>query len=90
MFDVERFTVSRSEWDPTTLDERPYDVENAKRAFAEANERWRIQSAERQAQQVRPHQGSRSCRVVPCWALARSTSRWAADQQPRSGVGGAT
>jgi predicted metal-dependent enzyme (double-stranded beta helix superfamily) len=41
------FAAARSEWDPETLEERPYDVENAKRVFAEANERWRTQSAER-------------------------------------------
>jgi predicted metal-dependent enzyme (double-stranded beta helix superfamily) len=41
------FAVPRSEWDPETLEERPYDVENAKRVFVEANERWRAQSAAR-------------------------------------------
>jgi predicted metal-dependent enzyme (double-stranded beta helix superfamily) len=41
------FTVPRSEWDPETLEERPCDVEKAKRVFLEANERWRAQSAER-------------------------------------------
>jgi predicted metal-dependent enzyme (double-stranded beta helix superfamily) len=39
------FAVSRSEWDPGTLEERPYDVERAKRVFADANERWRVESA---------------------------------------------
>jgi predicted metal-dependent enzyme (double-stranded beta helix superfamily) len=34
------FAQARSEWDPTTLEERPYQVENALRTFAEANERW--------------------------------------------------
>ena len=33
--------------DPETLEERPCDVEKAKRVFLEANERWRAQSAER-------------------------------------------
>src|SRR5262249_26562194 len=33
------FNQRRSEWDPLTLDERPYDVERAKGVFAEANER---------------------------------------------------
>ena len=37
--------TSRSEWDPETLEERPYDLDNAMRVFAEANERWRAQSA---------------------------------------------
>ena len=41
------FAVPRSEWTPDTLEERPYNVENAKRVFWEANERWRAQSAER-------------------------------------------
>jgi predicted metal-dependent enzyme (double-stranded beta helix superfamily) len=34
------FGVPRSEWDPQTLEERPYDVEKAKRVFLEANERF--------------------------------------------------
>lgn len=33
------FGVPRSEWDPETLEERPYDVEKAKRVFLEANQR---------------------------------------------------
>ncbi len=33
------FAIARSEWDPETLTERPYSVEHAMRAFAEANER---------------------------------------------------
>ena len=41
------FAAARSEWDAETLEERPYDVEHAKRVFAEANERWRAQSAAR-------------------------------------------
>ena len=35
------FAVPRSEWDPQTLMERPFDVENAKRVFEESNERLR-------------------------------------------------
>ncbi len=35
------FGVPRSEWDPQTLEEHPYDVEKAKRVFLEANERLR-------------------------------------------------
>jgi predicted metal-dependent enzyme (double-stranded beta helix superfamily) len=35
------FTEPRSEWDPETLVEAPYDVEHARRAFADANEAWR-------------------------------------------------
>lgn len=34
------FGTPRSEWDPETLQERPYDVERARRTFAEANARW--------------------------------------------------
>jgi predicted metal-dependent enzyme (double-stranded beta helix superfamily) len=33
------FAVARSEWDPETLSERPYDVEKNLRLFAEANAR---------------------------------------------------
>jgi predicted metal-dependent enzyme (double-stranded beta helix superfamily) len=39
------FAAARSEWAPDTLVERPYDVERARRVFAEANERWRAESA---------------------------------------------
>ncbi|MFM9886765.1 MAG: hypothetical protein ACKVQT_27365 [Burkholderiales bacterium] len=34
------FAVPRSEFDAETLEERPYDVEKAKRVFIEANERF--------------------------------------------------
>ena len=34
------FSESRSEWDPETLEEKPYDMEHAMRAFAEANDGW--------------------------------------------------
>ena len=34
------FAEPRSEWDPDTLQERPYDIENARRAFAAANAAW--------------------------------------------------
>jgi predicted metal-dependent enzyme (double-stranded beta helix superfamily) len=33
------YAVARSEWDPETLSERPYDVEKNVRLFAEANAR---------------------------------------------------
>ena len=33
------FAVPRSQFDPDTLEERPYDVENTKRAFLEANQK---------------------------------------------------
>jgi predicted metal-dependent enzyme (double-stranded beta helix superfamily) len=39
------FAQARSEWDPTTLQERPYSVESAMRTFAEANERWAQEQA---------------------------------------------
>jgi predicted metal-dependent enzyme (double-stranded beta helix superfamily) len=38
------FSTPRSEWDPDTFEERPFEVEKAKRVFAEANERWRAES----------------------------------------------
>jgi predicted metal-dependent enzyme (double-stranded beta helix superfamily) len=34
------FATPRSEWDPVTLEEREFQVENALRQFAEANARW--------------------------------------------------
>jgi predicted metal-dependent enzyme (double-stranded beta helix superfamily) len=40
------FGVARSEWDPDTLEERPYDVERARRTFLDANERWRRECGE--------------------------------------------
>jgi predicted metal-dependent enzyme (double-stranded beta helix superfamily) len=41
------FATPRSEWDPETLQERAYDVEHARRTFAEANARWEAESAAR-------------------------------------------
>ncbi len=38
------FATPRSEFDPDTFAERPYDVENARRVFREANERLRRES----------------------------------------------
>jgi predicted metal-dependent enzyme (double-stranded beta helix superfamily) len=35
------FAVPRSQWDPQTLEERPFDLEEAKRVFEESNERLR-------------------------------------------------
>jgi predicted metal-dependent enzyme (double-stranded beta helix superfamily) len=35
------FTVPRSDWDPDTHEERPYDVQRAMKVFADADERWR-------------------------------------------------
>jgi predicted metal-dependent enzyme (double-stranded beta helix superfamily) len=34
------FDTPRSEWTPDTLVERPFDIERARRAYAEANARW--------------------------------------------------
>ena len=34
------FDTPRSEWTPGTLVERPFDMERARRAYADANERW--------------------------------------------------
>jgi predicted metal-dependent enzyme (double-stranded beta helix superfamily) len=48
------FGVPRSEWDPETLEERPYDVEKTKRVFLEANERLRADGAEERQSELRP------------------------------------
>jgi len=37
--------AERSEWDPETLEERPFDFENARRVFAEANAAWEREQA---------------------------------------------
>jgi predicted metal-dependent enzyme (double-stranded beta helix superfamily) len=39
------FATQRSEWDPETLEERPYDVEKARQQFVLANERYAAQQA---------------------------------------------
>jgi predicted metal-dependent enzyme (double-stranded beta helix superfamily) len=39
------FGTPRSEWDPDTRQERPYDVARARKAFADANERWQAACA---------------------------------------------
>jgi predicted metal-dependent enzyme (double-stranded beta helix superfamily) len=39
------FGVPRSEWDPQTLEERPYDVAHARQAFQDANDRWLARAA---------------------------------------------
>jgi predicted metal-dependent enzyme (double-stranded beta helix superfamily) len=40
--------AERSEWDPETLEEKPYDFEHAQRVFAEAEAAWaREQMADR-------------------------------------------
>ena len=38
------FATPRSEWDPKTLDERPFSMEHTKRAFEEANARLGVES----------------------------------------------
>jgi predicted metal-dependent enzyme (double-stranded beta helix superfamily) len=39
------FATPRSEWDPESFEERPYDIEDTIRAFEEANERLREQTS---------------------------------------------
>ena len=39
------FATPRSEWAPDTLQERPFDMERARRVYADANERWHAQCA---------------------------------------------
>jgi predicted metal-dependent enzyme (double-stranded beta helix superfamily) len=38
------FATPRSEWDPETFLERPYDVQRAMKVFADANDRWRAEA----------------------------------------------
>ena len=40
------FGTPRSDWDPETLRERPYDVERARKVIADANERWLAECAQ--------------------------------------------
>ncbi len=40
------FNTPRSDWDPETLQERPYDIERARKVVADANERWLAECAE--------------------------------------------
>lgn len=39
------FAVPRSEWDPETLEERPFDIERARSVYARAHERWKAELA---------------------------------------------
>ena len=39
------FGTARSEWDPETCEEQPFDVERARKLFADANERWLAECA---------------------------------------------
>jgi predicted metal-dependent enzyme (double-stranded beta helix superfamily) len=39
------FGTPRSEWDPDTLQERPFDIDRGRKVFADANERWRAERA---------------------------------------------
>jgi len=41
------FGTPRSDWDPETFEERPYDMQRARQVFAEANQRWRAECAGR-------------------------------------------
>lgn len=44
------FGTPRSDWDPETLRERPYNVERARKLIADANERWLAECANAAAQ----------------------------------------
>ena len=39
------FGTPRSDWDPETREERPYDMERARKVFSDANERWLAERA---------------------------------------------
>jgi predicted metal-dependent enzyme (double-stranded beta helix superfamily) len=39
------FGTPRSDWDPDTLQERPFDIERARKVMADANERWAAECA---------------------------------------------
>jgi predicted metal-dependent enzyme (double-stranded beta helix superfamily) len=39
------FGTPRSDWDPETLQERPFDIERARKVFVDANERWLTECA---------------------------------------------
>ncbi len=39
------FGTPKSDWDPETLQERPFDVARARKLFDDANERWRLECA---------------------------------------------
>jgi predicted metal-dependent enzyme (double-stranded beta helix superfamily) len=39
------FNTPRSDWDPETLQERPYDIGRARKVVADANERWLAECA---------------------------------------------
>jgi hypothetical protein len=41
------FALQRSEWDPVTFVEQPYDMEHTVRAFEEVNQQLRAATAER-------------------------------------------
>jgi predicted metal-dependent enzyme (double-stranded beta helix superfamily) len=41
------FATPRSEWNPETLEESPYDIEATMRAFEDANERLELMAAPR-------------------------------------------
>jgi predicted metal-dependent enzyme (double-stranded beta helix superfamily) len=39
------FGTPRSDWDPDTLQERPFDIERARKVMADANDRWAAECA---------------------------------------------
>jgi len=45
------FGMPRSEWDPETLEERPWDVARTRKAFADATERWLAETTRARSQE---------------------------------------
>jgi len=43
------FSAPRSDWDPETLEERPYDIARARKVITDANERWLAECARKNA-----------------------------------------
>lgn len=43
------FSTPRSDWDPETLEERPYDIARARKVITDANERWLAEGARKDA-----------------------------------------
>jgi predicted metal-dependent enzyme (double-stranded beta helix superfamily) len=43
------FGTPRSDWDPETLRERPFDIARGRKVFDDANERWRAECAKHES-----------------------------------------
>lgn len=43
------FGTPRSDWDPETLRERPFDIARGRKVFDDANERWRVECAKHES-----------------------------------------